>query len=105
MLFATLGLQPQSKVSSKRCYLAEDKPTSSELLVVEPDEKLLSGYLSCFCRATDFDLEAAMSVLDYFDQVSSFSPGDVLMEPMLIDDDGTNTLDSVNVAIGRLNSN
>ena len=53
------------------------------LLILEPDEELLESFRGYFERATDFEVRLTGNALDCIEQLRSFVPQVLLMEPVL----------------------
>ena len=65
------------------------------LLILEPDEELLESFRAYFERATDFELRLTGNAEDCIEQLRSFVPQVLLMEPVLAPGVAQQILDAV----------
>lgn len=65
------------------------------VLILEPDEELLSEMLAYIRRTTDFDCEAASTGEQCIDRLDEFRPDVLVLEPSLPDESSDRVLDAV----------
>ena len=65
------------------------------LLILEPDKELLESFRVYFERATDFEIRLSGNAEDCIEQLRSFSPQVLLMEPVLAPGVAQQMLDAV----------
>ena len=69
--------------SLKLAEVSASIPVTVRLLILEPDEELLESFRGYFERATDFEVRLTANAKDCIEQLRSFVPQVLLMEPVL----------------------